>query len=155
VKLSPAIYKELNKAANIALVLLAVCLLLSFFAELNWLFDILSNFPIQYAFGGLILGIWFLCYKFWKQSFICAIIVTISTFQIFSAHTYVPQAHAAENSFKIVQYNRNYGLTEHAPLIEFIKSEAPDVIVIQEATQSHSSAAEQVRDIYPHLSNPD
>lgn len=139
--------------ASAALAVLAISVIASLFASINWRADLFSHFYIQYACGAAFLAIWSVFFKKNLQAALATIICIFSLYVIHTSFVISPKpelnSHETKN-LSILHYNRNYGITDHAQLEEFLNSSHPDIAVIQEATPHHVKMAENLREIYPY-----
>lgn len=140
------------KTARGALAVLCLSVSLSILAPHNWRFDQLSHFQFQYATGAIILGSIFVVLRSYISTLICLAILAFSSFQITSAYQYAPSTTPAESAetLKIIQYNRRYTIQDHNKLTALIETENPDVIILQEATLSHSDFVKTELPNYPY-----
>ncbi|MEZ5815072.1 MAG: endonuclease/exonuclease/phosphatase family protein [Alphaproteobacteria bacterium] len=136
--------------AGFALCILAISVFLSLFAENSWVTDLFTHFQFQYVAGGIILGIWFGALKKWPPMFLALFLCLFSSYKIYASFEFVSQNSATNAAFKIMHYNRKYEITDHKNLVRFLSEEKPDVVVLQEATKSHSDAAKILIKTYPY-----
>lgn len=136
--------------AKILIMILAISLVGGYFARTSWFFDLLVHFQFQYAFGVLILLFWSFIRKHKKQALLCLALYCSAFFQIYTSLDFTTARTPTDTDFTIVQYNRKYTIANHDALKDFIKREQPDVIVVQEAVQSHADALDDLRADYPH-----
>ena len=143
--------KDIVQIANFPLGIMAISILLAAISQFyaHWIFDLFAHFQIQYAIGAALLGSLFASFKCWKRLGITSAFLVFTVFQIYSSFDFTAST-ASTDTFKIIQYNRYVSLQEHDELIEFLKKETPDVAIIQEAAQSHSSAINSLLDQYPY-----
>lgn len=134
-----------------ALSILLICgFTLSLGARLHWFLDLFSHFSQQYFIGGLLLTPLLV----WQKKKLLLVLVSISMLTSgFEVYRHVESVPSKEQpSLRIVQYNRNVGLTQHDKFIAWIKSHKDDfdVVVMQEATPSIAKAASDLGDLFPH-----
>ena len=141
----------LTSAAVFAAALLVVSYLLSLGAREHWVLDLFRHFVHQYFIGGLLLA----PLLFWKKKYIFAAAVVLvscaSFYEIYRAvdlKTSVSKEPAT--TIKIAQYNRRYTLPDHSEMQDWLRSEAPDIFVIQEDRQEHSDSISALREQYPY-----
>ena len=140
-----------NWAILFALVLFA-SFTLSVFASAHWFADLFRHFLQQYAIGGLLLFAFFACKRRLYWGGLCFAIALLSFGQIFMSAGYGAPKVADEGAktIKVIHYNRRHMLSEHADFISWVKAERPDILVIQEAKESHQNAMETIEKLYPY-----
>lgn len=139
-----------DKLASILVLILAISVVCGYFSSFSWFFDLLVNFQYQYAFGAVILLLWFTIRKHRNCALLCIALACSALFQIYASLDLTTAETVTDGEFTIVQYNRKYTLSGHEGLKDFIRLEDPDVIVVQEAVHTHASALNELKDEYPH-----
>ena len=147
--------KDFKIMASFALGLLAISVFTSLFSAHHWFADLFSHFYIQYMVGGFLLSAWFSFFRQWIQASIACVICAFSLIVFHTSFNFIPgHADVSEESlqdhFRVLQYNRNYSITNHSALISYLQEEQPHVAVIQEATSHHINTVSTMRELYPH-----
>lgn len=133
--------------------LLLVCYIATFFAGHVYIFELLSNFIVQYMLIAFLLGLLSIFVKsrigmvlMFGLCLICFIqsrMVSDTPWQFFA-----PQEQA---SLKIATFNQNFANDNYEPIGEWLnKPNGPDVIIIIEATSKTKRAANRAKENYPH-----
>lgn len=128
---------------------------LSLLASYHWMFDLFSNFKIQYFFIGLVLLVLCVLYK-QKWFAMCMAILSISLFvEIQYAYTrpFAEQPAIAPN-FKIIQYNKFFNNDNYAGIGAWLRTERPDVIVVNESLPHSVDNMQSFKDVLPYQYPP-
>tara|TARA_R110001592_G_scaffold27763_14_gene102779 strand:+ start:3472 stop:4446 length:975 start_codon:yes stop_codon:yes gene_type:complete len=147
-----AAIKDMHKGAIILALLLLVSYAASFGASYVWFCDILRHFIFQYFIGALILGVFFTVRKskLWGS---LMVLVALSTAYETASITHRPkpvQAQTSGKTLKIAHYNKWMMQPNQETIVDWIKHEAPDILVIQEPDPK---MLEQIKTLvdYPYL----
>lgn len=141
-----------KREAQSLTILLAAAYGLSSLARLHWALDLFSHFAVQYAIGGLLLGVILLMARSQKFAIIAFAVMLLSASEMYR---YVDFRNVGANQtkvFTVVQYNRHVSLFDHAQAQTWITAnrENFDLIVLQEANQRADRLARDLTDIYPY-----
>lgn len=142
----------LMQCALVSGAFLVCAYLCSLAAQEYWVFDLLRHFMTQYLVGSLILAPFFL----WKKKYILGGLVVLTGCASFIEIVWrfhvapIPSMLDDATIVKIAHYNKNIGNTDQSSLIAWIKSENPDIFVIQEAGDTISHALYSLKDTYPY-----
>jgi endonuclease/exonuclease/phosphatase (EEP) superfamily protein YafD len=114
----------------------------------SWIMDLASSFQLQYAIANLLL--WLLLLRLQLQqrrtkALYLGLIIGLAclSFQIAMlsqwyrpspAVAVAPSAQASTQSLKIISTNIYPGIEDYGPLLQFIRQERPDLVLLQEAT---------------------
>lgn len=147
--------QQFISAVSILAYLLFASYGLSLLARFHWLPDIFSHFAIQYAIGGLILGIALLVLQNYPLAVLCFAITIANAVEIrmlmqdpwnFSR---LPE----QSNFTMVQFNK-YFLNPHYELMrEWFESEDAkdiDLVIVQESGAGTIVELQQFRDLFPY-----
>lgn len=127
---------------QIACILLLVFSLAPIFAGGYWIVDLFTHFRVQYLVISLLLVIGFILYKNKLYTAIAAICVFINAFYAMSVFTLQTNlttertSGAEKQSIKLFHANVLTSNTQYQKLIDQIKSENPDVVVLQEVDET-------------------
>ena len=143
---------DIYKGATSLALLLFVSYAASFGARSFWFLDLFRHFVLQYWIAAAILSLFFLFKKSKKLFILCSLILCSTSYELFSNLDLVTRNLTTSETqhFKIVTYNRKYTMNNHDDMISWLKTEDPDVIIIQEARTSHIEAINSISDLYPH-----
>jgi endonuclease/exonuclease/phosphatase (EEP) superfamily protein YafD len=135
---------------------LAVVLFASFtlglLARFHWAFDLFCNFTLQYAAGGLILGMLLLYGGNIPFALLCLAIGNAAVFQIRNAFPPVPIKAEGPNSLTIAHFNRLYLNKNDDAMMSWLRDNANifDAVSLHEVTPETFQKLETIRDIYPY-----
>lgn len=144
------VYKYLYKGATSLALLLCVAYAFSFGASYFWFFDILRHFVFQYFIGALTLGVFFMFTRKKYAAFAMLTVMICTVFEIYSVTSQPPTPPASGETIKVALYNKLYFAQNQKHLINWIKEENPDIVIIQEADPDALSTLKQNTD-YPYI----
>lgn len=140
----------LHEIARGCMVLLTLAFLASFAASYWWLADLLRNMTVQFFAGALLLTLFFAFTKK-KKSFLLAIAITAITFAaIMQPYKPLTQATGGNPSLSVMHFNRLVIRQNHDDLKTKITGVDPDIIILQEANDSLSQTADELKGTYPY-----
>ncbi len=152
--------KELKSTVESLTISLSTILIIAFvfslLARLGWLFDLGSHFVIQYIIGATLLTpALFYCKKpRWALIVLVIGIASIAEFYQYHRYRYHYQQSApiAETgkTITVVQYNRLAAHFKHTSVIEWLRAQPFDIVILQEANKSLSADVSRLKDIYPY-----
>lgn len=138
------------KGARFLALFLFVVYTFSFAASYIWFADLFRHFVFQYLIGAVFLSVVLLIFRskllaglIGITSCACLLEVVITTPQATSSITY-------NNVLKIAHYNKLFQRSNHDHLVEWIKHEQPDILVIQEADAETLNRVIQMHADYPY-----
>ncbi len=143
------IIDDIHKGATSLALLLFVCYAASFGARYFWFSDILRHFIHQYFIGALILGVFFTCRKSWLWSTIMSLTALFTAYEIISVRSTPFPPTAFERTITIANYNKLYFAPNYDALLNWIKEESPDILIIQEADPPTSNLTKTLSE-YPY-----
>ena len=127
------VMKLLDRGAMFLALFLFAFFAISFGADYHWISERYTHTLPQYSFFGLIFFLYFAVQKYWKWASLMLMVVIISFYGTMTAIHYAPEVKANANPLKIAIYNKLYYLGDHREMEQWIKTENPDLIAIQEA----------------------
>lgn len=140
----------LNNWAILMALLLVLSYTISLGAREHWAFDLFRHFMHQYLIGSLILGPFLLIRKRFIIGGLTALVGIACLYEIVSRLDVAPPAPTGTQTIKVVHYNRHWHPRDHTDMKEWLLQENPDIFVIQEATDTHAKAINDLKDIYPY-----
>lgn len=126
----------------------------SLLASYHWVFDVFSNFKIQYFFIGLSLLALCTIYK-QKWFALCMAILAVSLFievQYANMRPFASKPLQTPN-FKIAQYNKFFGNEDYDAIRQWLtdpKEGNFDLVAINESLMHAIRVYQRIKDIYPH-----
>lgn len=142
---------------------LLVSYILAFGASFWWVFDLFSNFNMQYMVGGLLLTPPLIAIKRHKHATLSLTITILclvesrlaldNPFQFFSPLQ--TESLIEESLVKIVQYNHNIGQTDLNDTKKWLTQHKSsfDVIILQEASNQTVDLSKKLQDSYPYMAS--
>lgn len=131
-----------------ALFLFAFCSI-SLFASYHWIPERYIHTTPQYGFFAIFFIAYFSLQKYWKWAALMLFVLAISLIGTISSLEFAKKTDLQNNTFKVALYNKLFYLHDHSELNDWIESELPDILVIQEANANTLEVAKTLN-IYPH-----
>lgn len=140
-----------NKSILLAIILIA-SFIASHFARRHWVLELFTNFILQYAIGGLVLGVVLLVLGHWIWALACFAVFAASLHQVIRAFPVNANTQAQGPKFTIAHYNRFYFNKRDDELLDWLRGNANtfDVVSVQETTTDSIDRLAAIRDIYPY-----
>ena len=145
-----SIRNYIKKAAESLAFLLLFSYALSFGARHFWFFDILRQFVHQYFIGATILAGALFILRSRKYAVAMVFIASFTAAEIIMATHAPAHTQTSERTIKVAHYNKLYFADNLDRLLPWIKQEAPDIMVIQEADPQALKAIKELA-TYPHI----
>ncbi|MGK7391795.1 MAG: endonuclease/exonuclease/phosphatase family protein [Candidatus Cyclobacteriaceae bacterium M2_1C_046] len=145
--LNNGIRNSLFFLAVLATILIAIFSILGFFGYHSWLVDLFSHFRLQYLLMAILCLLVFILYKKFRWAAAAFVVCLINFVEIypylsFSSHN----QHSCElkvSAINVLSINRESG-----KVIDFIKKEDPDIIILQEYTEWWETALKEFTNTY-------
>jgi endonuclease/exonuclease/phosphatase (EEP) superfamily protein YafD len=121
---------------------------LSFAGDLNWVFDNLTAFVVQYAALAACFALIFSLLKAPRRA-LFALVLAVAQ----GARLWEPSAEAVElrePTLKIVSANVHTSNREYERFLSFVRSESPDVVAVIEIDDGWAAALKALAKDYPH-----
>jgi hypothetical protein len=130
-------------AHRLRYLLLALCcvVVLSFAGRLNWLFDNLSAFVLQYAAIAALFAVLFLVLKAPRRALLSLVLAVVLGVRLWRPSY---EATAAGPTFEIVTANVKTSNREFDRFLHFVRRESPDVLVVIEIDNGWAAALESL-----------
>lgn len=134
------------------LIALTFCVAISQFGRLIFLTDLVTHFRLQYVLGSIIIGAVFIYFKHWKKTALCVVLlgVSVANIALSPLPIAIEQKLADAPQFKITQYNKLKSNDRYDEIEAALRHNAPDLIVLQEATPPAEALSTALKDIFPH-----
>lgn len=133
------------------LLALTFFIFLSQFPKLSHITDLTSHFLIQYMVGCVVTGVVLACYRQWRKVIWCAVLLGVCGVNfILSPRPAAISHERAENSTRIIQYNKLKTNENYERIRDALRAADADIVVLQEATFSAERLGLQLGKIYPH-----
>jgi endonuclease/exonuclease/phosphatase (EEP) superfamily protein YafD len=148
---NPALYLWLDRLVGAGLILVNLATLVGFFATAWWVFDLPTQFTIQFLFAQALGLAYFLARRArWPLlltlPFIAANLVPVSRYYMPAA----PAVAMAAPSLRVMTLNL-WARNDRSDLVEkLVQAESPDVILLVEATPHWHDLLQQLRTRYPY-----
>lgn len=136
-------------ARRLRLLLIAVWIVagLSFAGRLNWLFDNLTAFVLQFAALAVLFALQFALLKARRWALFSIVLAIAHGVRLWQPSY---EATAAGPTFEIVTANVKTSNREFDRFLRFVRRESPDVLVVIEIDDGWAAALESLSDEYPH-----
>ncbi len=135
-------------------VILIVAFTASLFARVGWLFDLGSHFLLQYIIGTCVLAPALLILKKKRMAALVCIVGLGSFVEagIYHHRYYQPPnpVQMSSEHLNVVQYNRLAVHLDHGDVVQWLRSNPFDVVVLQEATFTLSEQVKALKEEYPY-----
>jgi endonuclease/exonuclease/phosphatase (EEP) superfamily protein YafD len=125
-------------------------------AKLWWGFDLATHFRVQYVVLDTLLLVAFALRRFWLWSAVLAVCAAWSASWVAPYVPVGPNAVAAPSlvargsALKLMSANVWYHNHSTEPLLEIVRRESPDVLLLVEYTPEWAAGADELRATYPH-----
>ncbi len=120
--------------------------------RLWWRFDLFAHFRPQYAAGLVVVATVMIFRRRRKTAAAFALLAIVNVVLILAAvvgRNVPPHGDAATFTLLVVNvYTEN---TDHAAVIDFVRSESPDFVILEEVNDGWLAALEALGDSYPHM----
>lgn len=136
-----------GRLIQVILSVLTLTTLTSFLGGWIWWLDIVADLRLQYAIGAGVMFLAAVVARRMKASALAVVLIGLNGFMVAPHITTAPQAPA---KIKIVGFNLSDQNTDTAPILDFLRKEDADVLVLTEVTATWRKALEQLSDMYPH-----
>jgi endonuclease/exonuclease/phosphatase (EEP) superfamily protein YafD len=121
----------------VLLVALGASTLLALAARLGWPFELFVHFRIQYAAAGLLLAALLLATGSPRGSLLAILIAAFNALPVLQRAQAGPPGFACVGPrFTVVTANVQYGNDDRRPFLEWLASNPPDLVVVQELTSA-------------------
>lgn len=124
--------------------------LVGFLARLTWFAELASHFRLQYAVSLLLAAAVYSLGKRWKRAGLAAAFSLLNAAQFLPVYFGGDEAAAAENPWRALVLNVHTANQDHGAVIDLIRSEAPDLIVLEEVNKRWARSLISLREDYPH-----
>ena len=137
-------------------ILMVFSFLLSLGGAYYWALDLFRHFIVQYALLSLLFGVLATTRKLWLYVLLMAVLSVLCGLEVAGRLDYVSnapeEAIRGDDVLKVIVYNRHHSLTDHKAMVDFIRSENPDIFFILEANSSHAETLKKdLNAAYPYL----
>jgi len=124
------------------------CSFLGHLAGLWWGFSLMHQFQLQACWGGVAFVLLAVCLRHWRAAFLSALLLLSGFVAIFpAAHT---GNSAKQGDLKAVSYNVLTNNSDQRELVDWVRGEKPDMIVLVEANQSWTDTAALLAGTLPY-----
>lgn len=124
--------------------------LAGFGARLHWLLDLATHWPVQLALGSLLpLGM-LLALKRWKLAILPAAVVIVNAAIVLPLYWPEDQPLATGPTLRVLSVNVHTGNTQSQLLLELVKREQPDVVMLMEINRRWDGELQPLLETYPH-----
>jgi endonuclease/exonuclease/phosphatase (EEP) superfamily protein YafD len=148
--MAPLLERFLTSAAAAA----ALASLMPLAARLGWAFDLASHFRVQYFVADVLLAIVLLARGKLVFSIVLAGCAALSAWAVLPYVAFAPQvvapAAAGAPTIKLLAANVLYRNHSAARLLEIVRRESPDVVLLDEYTPEWAAQVDELRTAYPH-----
>ena len=119
--------------------------------RLWWVFELASHFMMQYFYGAIVVLIVFLLLRVWRGAAVTAVFLIFIGVQtvpfLFGTSAGAPDG----KSYRLVALNLLRSNEEVAKVLDFIKKESPDILLLQEVTPRWvRHLGKPLEAVYPH-----
>ena len=139
-------------AAQLLAVVLGTATVLGYFGSWSWIFDLFSPFRIQYAVLASLLAVLACVLQRWPLATLCAMVVAANLPPV--VPQFVRAAAAApverDSALKVLSFNVFKYSSQYQRMIDFVRGEAPDVLILIEVTPQWESALARLAPDYPY-----
>jgi len=143
--------KRFEQACIALLMILALSTLLGYAGAWSWLFDLFAHFRVQYCVLGACLALALGALK--RPALVAlSVLATLANLppiipQFVRSAVAAPAASGA--AIKVVSFNVFKHSSQYQRMVQFVRSEAPDVVVLIEVTQAWKPALDELARDYP------
>lgn len=137
-----------TKVLRIAIGLTLIPLLLGFLGRFNWVLDVFSHFRMYYLIAFILICSSSLVLKKWKEAGFSGVVVLLLLFSIVKYYLPVEKTES-QASLKVVSINLLSSNSEYQSVIEFVKEEDPDIIILQELNSKWQRELDKLNELYP------
>lgn len=142
--------KYLDRGAMFLALFLFAFYAISFGANHHWISERYTHTTPQYVFYSLIFGAYFLIRKSWIWLALMVTVFIPCLYGTISAIHFPQHKQTSEKTIKIAIYNKLYYLHDHTEMRDWIITESPDIIAIQEANKQTGEMVKTL-ELYPHI----
>lgn len=135
---------------KVAVILLVVFSVLASMRIPHWSLELLSHFRFQYFWAGIVLLFVALYVREHWSLGALLVVSALNAWSVFSWHANPAQATPADTSIKIVHANVLSSNGRYGALIEFIKTEQPDVVFLQEVSPEWEAGTRELLSDWPY-----
>lgn len=128
----------------------AAATLASFAARLHWALDLTTHWPVQLALGSLLPTGLLLAVKRWKLAILPALVVIINASIVLPVYMPAKASPANGPSLRLLSVNVHTANTQTDLLIDLVKREQPDVVVLMEINRRWERDLQPLLADYPH-----
>lgn len=136
-----------TKILRASLVFMLLPLIIGFFGKLNWVFDVFSHFRMYYLIAFILICLSSVVFKKWKEAGFSGVVVLLLLFSIVKFYLPVDKTESPA-SLKVVSINLLSSNSEYQSVIEFVKKEDPDIIILQELNSKWQRELAQLNELY-------
>ncbi len=146
----PVLFRALSILFFISVTIGVICTVLGFLGGVDWRFDLLSHFRLQYSifFFLLVLSSVFLRSK--NALIITALCFLLNVFPILAFYVAGESPPEPQSSLLLFSANVSKENTEHDKLLSAIRETEPDVVLLLEVDTVWVEAISPLMSVYPH-----
>jgi endonuclease/exonuclease/phosphatase (EEP) superfamily protein YafD len=147
---------SLRRCASLGLIVLAMVLVVGWFAWLHPVFDLANHFQVQYFVAAIAALIVLLAVRSWRWCFLALVLVVMTGARVLPWWmSPVPmdtaQPGTPQDTLRLLHANVLRQNTQHNDVLDLIEREQPDVVVLQEVSERWMRAISPLRQAYPHV----
>jgi endonuclease/exonuclease/phosphatase (EEP) superfamily protein YafD len=130
---------------------IALATLVGFFSRWAWHFELASHFRVQYFLALLLCCLAALALRRWKTAAFLFLAAALNFFPLVPYLVRVPRVATEEGTTqRVLLINVHTANRQHSCVIDFVRSEDPDLLVLQEVDQRWVNALAPLQADYPH-----
>ncbi|HYE73599.1 MAG TPA: endonuclease/exonuclease/phosphatase family protein, partial [Blastocatellia bacterium] len=123
-----------------------------FFGLLHRYCELASHFRLQYLIAACLCVLFFAIFKAWRQVIVAMVCVVVNAWVVIPwlLLSASDRVNPSQPDLRLMSANLLYRNWNHDALLELVKKENPDVLVVQEASEHWQEALKALDQIYPY-----